>query len=341
MPLMKSWIESANAADTDFPLNNLPYGVFSVGDEELRCGVAIGDDDPRCHRAGGGGPDRAAGSSGLRRAVLERVHGAWARGLGRLPRPPDSNSCRTGARDAPRSRRIWCRWRRPRCTCRSWCRNTPISTPASTTRTNVGTMFRGADNALPPELAAYPHRLQRARLVGRGLRHAVFTGPWARLKAPDADAPGLRPDQAVRSRAGNGRHRRPALDTGRPHRGRGRRDDLRLRAAQRLVGARYPGLGIPAARPVPGQGDRHHDQPLDRHQRRRWSRSACLRRPRDEARSCPISPNPARCSTTSTWRSRSPPEGERAHRSSRTNYREMYYSAAQQLCPSHASAAAR
>ncbi|MGB0960552.1 MAG: fumarylacetoacetase [Halocynthiibacter sp.] len=41
--LMKSWVESANTATTEFPLNNLPYGVFSTGDEEPRCGVAIGD----------------------------------------------------------------------------------------------------------------------------------------------------------------------------------------------------------------------------------------------------------------------------------------------------------
>ena len=43
MPLMKSWVDSANLASTDFPLNNLPCGVFSVGDEAPRCGVAIGD----------------------------------------------------------------------------------------------------------------------------------------------------------------------------------------------------------------------------------------------------------------------------------------------------------
>ena len=40
---MKSWVTSANTPDTPFPLNNLPYGVFSVGDEDARCGVAIGD----------------------------------------------------------------------------------------------------------------------------------------------------------------------------------------------------------------------------------------------------------------------------------------------------------
>jgi fumarylacetoacetase len=43
MTLMKSWVASANSADTPFPLNNLPYGVFSTPDIEPRCGVAIGD----------------------------------------------------------------------------------------------------------------------------------------------------------------------------------------------------------------------------------------------------------------------------------------------------------
>jgi len=39
---MDSFIDSANTADTQFPLNNLPYGVFST-DNKKRCGVAIGD----------------------------------------------------------------------------------------------------------------------------------------------------------------------------------------------------------------------------------------------------------------------------------------------------------
>ena len=30
MPLKKSWVTSANSADHPFPLNNLPYGVFST-----------------------------------------------------------------------------------------------------------------------------------------------------------------------------------------------------------------------------------------------------------------------------------------------------------------------
>lgn len=42
MPLMRSWIDTANTPDTDFPLNNLPCGVFSIGGGSPRCGVAIG-----------------------------------------------------------------------------------------------------------------------------------------------------------------------------------------------------------------------------------------------------------------------------------------------------------
>lgn len=40
---MKSRIETANAPGCDFPLQNLPYGVFSVDGDAPRCGVAIGD----------------------------------------------------------------------------------------------------------------------------------------------------------------------------------------------------------------------------------------------------------------------------------------------------------
>ena len=43
---LTSIVSSANRNDTDFPLNNLPYGVFSENAGEShkpRCGVAIGD----------------------------------------------------------------------------------------------------------------------------------------------------------------------------------------------------------------------------------------------------------------------------------------------------------
>jgi fumarylacetoacetase len=44
-PRLRSWLASANAEDTDFPIQNLPYGAFrrrGSGDS-IRIGVAIGD----------------------------------------------------------------------------------------------------------------------------------------------------------------------------------------------------------------------------------------------------------------------------------------------------------
>ena len=56
-PHLRSWVESANRAGTDFPIQNLPYGVFrrALTPEPPRVGVAIGDtilDLLLCQRAG-------------------------------------------------------------------------------------------------------------------------------------------------------------------------------------------------------------------------------------------------------------------------------------------------
>ncbi len=43
-PVQRSWVASANALTSDFPIQNLPFAVFrSAGDEAFRGGVAIGD----------------------------------------------------------------------------------------------------------------------------------------------------------------------------------------------------------------------------------------------------------------------------------------------------------
>ena len=55
-PSLHSWVESANQNDTDFPIQNLPFGVFRRGSAEpSRIGVAIGNqilDLTRCCEAG-------------------------------------------------------------------------------------------------------------------------------------------------------------------------------------------------------------------------------------------------------------------------------------------------
>jgi len=43
MSLIESWVPGANDPDGPFPLNNLPYGSFVSAQGDLRCGVAIGD----------------------------------------------------------------------------------------------------------------------------------------------------------------------------------------------------------------------------------------------------------------------------------------------------------
>src|SRR5712672_544392 len=44
-PDLKSWVESANHPASDFPIQNLPFGVFrrKGSSEDPRGGVAIGD----------------------------------------------------------------------------------------------------------------------------------------------------------------------------------------------------------------------------------------------------------------------------------------------------------
>jgi fumarylacetoacetase len=53
---LRSWVESANAREADFPIQNLPFGVFRTEEREAgRVGVAIGDqvvDLARLHDAG-------------------------------------------------------------------------------------------------------------------------------------------------------------------------------------------------------------------------------------------------------------------------------------------------
>lgn len=43
MPLKRSWVASANEVECDFPLNNLACGVFSTDGSDARCGIAIGE----------------------------------------------------------------------------------------------------------------------------------------------------------------------------------------------------------------------------------------------------------------------------------------------------------
>src|SRR6478735_12342562 len=74
-PARRSWVESANAPSTDFPIQNLPFGVFRT-DGAACGGVALGDfviDLGQLHAKGalsGGAADAAYAASGPSLAPL-------------------------------------------------------------------------------------------------------------------------------------------------------------------------------------------------------------------------------------------------------------------------------
>ena len=108
-PKMKSWLESANSASTDFPLQNLPYGVFvrRGSNDKPRVGVAIGDfvlDVAGCEADGlfgaGASPAAEACNSTSLNALMALGQTHWRalrRELHELLRADESYSSRQGA----------------------------------------------------------------------------------------------------------------------------------------------------------------------------------------------------------------------------------------------------
>lgn len=127
--------------------------------------------------------------------------------------------------------------------------------------------------AVPPgqptaaQLQARAHRLPRPRLDRARLRQRS-----APAQRPDPagrrQRAGVRPLRAPGLRTGAGHLDRPGQRPRRSHPGfPRRRAHRRLLPAQRLVGARHPGLGIPTARPVPVEELHHQRLALGGHRR--------------------------------------------------------------------------
>lgn len=178
-----SWVESANG-DTDFPIQNLPYGVFDDG-KGARCGVAIGDmildvgrvdldldpvlfEEPAWNRFMAAGPKvwtslRAALTETLgdetHRARIE-PHLAPMAGVKLLMpfRVSEYTDFYAGKHHA----------------------------------TNVGTMFRGPENALPPNWLSIPigynGRASSVVVSGTPVRR-----PWGQVKGANDELPRFAP----------------------------------------------------------------------------------------------------------------------------------------------------
>ena len=194
MPLKKSWIESANAPGCAFPLNNLPYGVFSVGDGDLRCGVAIGDriiDATGLEAAGvlRADPDADVLDAPYWNDFMELGSDNW-----NSYREALTALLAEGADDELQDRLTTYSVPMAEATL-----HMPFKVSEYTDfyagkhhATNVGTMFRGPENALPPNWLSIPigYNGRASSVVVSG---TPVTRPWGQLKAPDAELPVFAP----------------------------------------------------------------------------------------------------------------------------------------------------
>ena len=193
MPLKHSWITSANTADTDFPLNNLPYGVFSTATLDARCGVAIGDMIFDMQAAEEQGvidlTDEPLFDVPFWNELMEQGPAVWTALRNRL-----TDLLAEGARDRALVEPLMV----PMADATL---HLPLVVSEYTDfyagrhhATNVGTMFRGAENALPPNWLhmpiGYNGRASSVVVSGTDIRR-----PWGQLKSPDHDAPAYLPSR--------------------------------------------------------------------------------------------------------------------------------------------------
>jgi fumarylacetoacetase len=191
--LIRSWVDSANAPDCPFPLNNLPCGVFSTGDDDPRCGVAIGDfvlDVAGLEDAGllvlEGGPFLDVP---FWNDLMEAGPVVWAAlraGLAGLLAADSTVRAAVMPFLVPLA-------------------DVELHLPFLISEytdfyagrhhaTNVGTMFRGAENALPPNWLhipiGYNGRASSVVVSGTDVRR-----PWGQVKGPDQAMPSFQPSR--------------------------------------------------------------------------------------------------------------------------------------------------
>jgi fumarylacetoacetase len=193
MPLKRSWVDSANTPEGPFPLNNLPYGVFTTaeGEDEARCGVAIGEMilDMTAVEAEGLSPldDDEMFAWGTWDLLIDAGPADWATLRGWLETALAEGSDLAEAL-APLLVPM---------------ADATLHMPFTVTEytdfyagkhhaTNVGTMFRGAENALPPNWLSIPigynGRASSVVVSGTPVRR-----PWGQVKGPDEALPRFAP----------------------------------------------------------------------------------------------------------------------------------------------------
>jgi fumarylacetoacetase len=179
----QSWLASAQG-DTDFPIQNLPCGVFDDG-RGARMGVAIGDmilDVGAVDH----GLDPALFAAPAWNAVMAAGPAVWAALRARL----------TDLLSDPAHRATVAPHLVPQAGARLLM---PFAVAEYTDfyagknhAVNVGTMFRGAENALPPNWLSIPigYNGRASSVVVSG---TPVTRPWGQVKGPDEALPRLAP----------------------------------------------------------------------------------------------------------------------------------------------------
>ena len=188
--LIRSWVESANEPNGPFPLNNLPCGIFSTGGDR-RHGVAIGNgilDVTRLARQGAL-PFTDALQGNVWNGFMALGPNAWVELRGAL-----TDGLREGAAD----RDAWAE-------CLVPLEGAPMHLPFAVAEytdfyagrhhaENVGTMFRGPQNALPPNWlhmpVGYNGRASSVVVSGTDVRR-----PWGQLKGPNDEMPRFAPSE--------------------------------------------------------------------------------------------------------------------------------------------------
>ena len=192
-----SWIESANDAESDFPLLNLPYGVFSRAGEAPRCGVAIGDavaDLAALERAGTL-PTNVFAATALN-PFMAQGQAIWAETRARLTALLAADGDPALRDDAALRAAVLVKQD-------DAIMHLPFTVAGYTDfyagrhhAENVGTMFRGPENALPPNWLSIPigynGRASTVVVSGTPIRR-----PLGQIKPPEAELPIFSPTRRL------------------------------------------------------------------------------------------------------------------------------------------------
>ena len=191
MTLKTSWVTSANSAECPFPLNNLPYGVFSTGGDDPRCGVAIGDQILDMAAAEDAGlidiSEAPLFDVPFWNEVMEEGPALWAALRARL-----TEILAEGSADEAAAKDMLVSQAEAEMHLPFLVSEFTDFYASKNHATNVGTMFRGAENALPPNWLhipiGYNGRASSVVVSGTDVRR-----PWGQLKGPNDDAPRFAP----------------------------------------------------------------------------------------------------------------------------------------------------